>query len=115
MRSPAGRPHKAINYGVFARAADCLAGAADGRAGQPVALSDPDTAPPQGGVTPYLEVLIGTSATVPSVSACRRTSTLLRSHRNVSASARWPPRQTRGSPRAVSAWTPSAKPRTLLR
>lgn len=57
MRSPAGRPHKAINYGVFARAADCLAGAADGRAGQPVALSDPDTAPPQGGVTPYLEVL----------------------------------------------------------
>lgn len=57
MRSPAGRPHKAITYGLIARAADCLAGAADGRAGQPVVPSDPDTAPLQGGVTPYLEML----------------------------------------------------------
>lgn len=57
-RSPAARPRKAIVYGPFARTADCLAGAADGRAGQPAVPSNPDTAPPrEGGATPYLEGL----------------------------------------------------------
>jgi ABC transport system ATP-binding/permease protein len=55
--SAAARPSKPIFYGPIARAADRMAGTADGRAGHPAVPSDPDAAPHNGGATPYQEVL----------------------------------------------------------
>jgi len=56
--SLAGRPHKPVFYGPVKWIADCCAGAADGRAGQPAVPPDLDTAPPsRGGATPYQEAL----------------------------------------------------------
>jgi ABC transport system ATP-binding/permease protein len=57
MRSPAGPPAKPVFYGPFARLADCWAGTADGRAGQPTVPPDLETAPLRGGATPYQEAL----------------------------------------------------------
>ncbi len=55
--SAAGRPSKPSFYGPIARAADRMAGAADGRAGHPALPSDLDTAPRNSGATPYQEAL----------------------------------------------------------